>query len=551
MRRFVYILISMSYIFYSCSNDVHNDNPSDQPEEIIVFQERDPSLPDIKTSPIVLDTAAQSRAANSYIGDSRLGYSYAVGNSILGNQENVIAKVVDIDIVRELDPEYLVSPNPLNHYASNSFTYCDYDTYESYVNNTKKIDKGFSVNLVLFKIGRKKTTDETFTSNITGAANAVFGELSMEYQNSQYSLLALDGDRRFYARECLSKTFKQNLYSSTIGSIITNYGEFVLTGYITGGKAFALYAGVGKDDTTSESRRDGLNKDIGLSFSWKKVSASGNANFGSLNGDTTSINYNTNELYTKLFVWGGNPNGIGFENAKNLKTISINLDNWVNTLSDENTHGIIDIAENGLYSISDFVIEHNFKERMRRTISGVLPHNPQFMTPRIDIGRIFVKYSSTGEALYDVAPVLITKQGDRIILRTQNKSTLTDAELMGNASATVFTQKASEIYEQKKGLYGLRIRSVSTLKLNPQLGDPLCVDLGEVRENEMYTYINSKTNMEYIYDPVRKIAFSLYVGSRDGDVILDDYGIRDWVESLPTKSISLANLANNYTIIGL
>ena len=122
---------------------------------------------------------------------------------------------------------------------------------------------------------------------------------------------------------------------------------------------------------------------------------------------------------------------------------------------------------------------------------------------------------------------------------------------MGNASATVFTQKASEIYEQKKGLYGLRIRSVSTLKLNPQLGDPLCVDLGEVRENEMYTYINSKTNMEYIYDPVRKIAFSLYVGSRDGDVILDDYGIRDWVESLPTKSISLANLANNYTIIGL
>jgi len=33
--------------------------------------------------------------------------------------------------------------------------------------------------------------------------------------------------------------------------------------------------------------------------------------------------------------------------------------------------------------------------------------------------------------------------------------------------------------------------------------------------------------------------------------ILDDYGIRDWVESLPTRSISMATLANSYRIIGL
>lgn len=33
--------------------------------------------------------------------------------------------------------------------------------------------------------------------------------------------------------------------------------------------------------------------------------------------------------------------------------------------------------------------------------------------------------------------------------------------------------------------------------------------------------------------------------------ILDEYGIRDWVESLPTKSIAMATLANSYRIIGL
>ena len=44
---------------------------------------------------------------------------------------------------------------------------------------------------------------------------------------------------------------------------------------------------------------------------------------------------------------------------------------------------------------------------------------------------------------------------------------------------------------------------------------------------------------------------SHYTDDLDGDWILDDYGIRSWVESLPTKSISMATLANSYRIIGL
>lgn len=35
------------------------------------------------------------------------------------------------------------------------------------------------------------------------------------------------------------------------------------------------------------------------------------------------------------------------------------------------------------------------------------------------------------------------------------------------------------------------------------------------------------------------------------DEVLDIYGIRNWVESLPEKNISIASLANSYNIIGL
>jgi hypothetical protein len=57
--------------------------------------------------------------------------------------------------------------------------------------------------------------------------------------------------------------------------------------------------------------------------------------------------------------------------------------------------------------------------------------------------------------------------------------------------------------------------------------------------------------MQYIYDTKKKVAFCHFTDDIDGDWILDEYGIRDWVESLPTKSIAMATLANSYRIIGL
>lgn len=49
---------------------------------------------------------------------------------------------------------------------------------------------------------------------------------------------------------------------------------------------------------------------------------------------------------------------------------------------------------------------------------------------------------------------------------------------------------------------------------------------------------------------VTRTALSYYTDDIDEDWILDDYGIRGWVESLPVRSISMASLAS-YKIIGL
>lgn len=41
-----------------------------------------------------------------------------------------------------------------------------------------------------------------------------------------------------------------------------------------------------------------------------------------------------------------------------------------------------------------------------------------------------------------------------------------------------------------------------------------------------------------------------YVDDND-DEVLDVYGIRDWVENLPEKRVTISSLANHYNIIGL
>ena len=135
-------------------------------------------------------------------------------------------------------------------------------------------------------------------------------------------------------------------------------------------------------------------------------------------------------------------------------------------------HTIIDITENGLYPLSAFIIEENFKKRMDDTSAGILEKYPSFVEPHIEIMRVFERYGSSNEALYDVVPVLFTRQGDRIILRSGN--TVTDTELRRNENVTVFNQKAVEIKEQKQAF--MDCVSVPTLlRVLIQTLESLCV----------------------------------------------------------------------------
>lgn len=537
------------------NSNISTDFPQDKRGNVII-QKRNPNLPKIKPS---VSNGIQSRgdiSGETGNSDAFLGSSYKLknGSYILGNFSDVGYPVVDLAAVKAYDPTYAQGKR-LNITETLSFAYDTFDRYQHNSRITKKVSSGFSLNFKVFSIGRKKTTTETFNKVIDNTEKATYGELNINFTNSQFILQNAEANKRLYARQFLTKSFIRSLYNSPMSSTLNTYGDFVLTGYLTGGKAYASYAGVSTENLTIDAKEKGIEKSINASFAFKNPGDSTKVNLGftSNNYDSVSTIFNSKNTFIYIKTFGGIRDGGEAEiKARPIEDLNINLTSWMHSLNNVSTHTMIDIADNGLCPLSDFVLEKNFKQRLDDTFNEVLTPFTNLVYPYIEIVRVMVRSTSSYDALYDVAAVLVTRQGDRIILSDGNATTTTDAELRKNEDNAVFMQKVEKIAAEKSKFFSsdIEISYNKKTKLNPILRSPLCIDLAKFNEKNFYRFYYEKTGIEYIYDPTTRICFSYFIDEGD-DEALDIYGIRNWVESLPERKISIASLANSYMIIGL
>lgn len=263
--------------------------------------------------------------------------------------------------------------------------------------------------------------------------------------------------------------------------------------------------------------------------------------------------FKSNNTYVSIKTYGGvRDGGEAVVNVKAIKDLNVDLTSWMRSLNNVSNHTMIDVKDNSLYPLSDFVLEKNFKQRFDDTFNEVLPTYTSLVYPYIEIVRVMVRATSSYEAVYDVAAVLVTRQADRIILSDGLAATATDEELRKNEDDAVFMKKVEKISAEKSQLFSsdIEIGYNKRTRLNPNLRSPLCINLAGFKEKNFYKFYYEKTSMQYIYDPSTRICLSYFVDEGD-DEVLDIYGIRNWVESLPDKNISIASLANSYNIIGL
>lgn len=564
MNKLYYLFMGILFItiMNSCSNeDVVPSIESHSWAEDIILQKRSTSVPKAKNMPFRAINKKQTRSYvgnNDMIGDSEilLGYSYTVGNSIVGSIENVKFPVLDLNKIKT-KYSTSITRKQLNSTGNYAFSYNGMSRYETNSQVSRTVKAGFSLNLGLFKIGREKKMTELFKTSFSSESNCVYGELNLEIKGSQYELLTTAAKRKIYARECLSETFLTDLYRGTMGNLIEVYGPFVLRSYITGGKATAFYSGRSAKGTSSESKEKGLTNDINASFTWKSNSASGNLSFGKNTGSGSSSQYETQETEVYVETFGGDPAHRVIVAPQKLDNLSVDLSSWLNSLSNRNSYTIIDITsgfnegEGGLYPLSDFVLEKNFRYRLDDTTNGFLESFGEVQDPKIEIVKVLAKTTSTGEKLYEIAAILNTRQGDKIILSDGTYLNASDSELRANNDNQTMMGKVQKNFTKKKMFFqGLTFSTNYNTTYNPNVRKPLCIRMDGFDESKMTLFEDPNSNMRYIYDPSKKIAFSYLYDPEYGDEVLDYYGIRDWVDSLPKRKISLMIL-QNYTIIGL
>lgn len=535
--------------FSSCTNDIEKlaiipTEKGQNTGDNIILQERNPNLP--LEEKLIL-SKPQTRKSNSGKDEIFLGYSYKIKdrNHIQGSINSLGFPIIDIDSIRKYRPSYL-QEKLITVTETNIFTYNNLDKYLYDSRFGKKVSSEFTFNPKVFATEKKEAITKLF-GNIE---KATYGELEVSFIKGRSTLNHLPSSRLWYISQFQNHIFTNILYNAPMASILNEFGEFILTDYFTGGKVYALFASKAKEGTTAQQKEDDMYTSINTSVINLNNATSINLGFNGSNFDATTT-FKSTDTYLDMKTFGGEVSQSVAINTK-VSNINIDLTPWRYSLKDMANNTMIDIADNSLYPLSAFVLEQNFKQRLDDTFNEILPANKELVPPRIEIVRVLARTTPSNEALYDVAAVLVTRQTDRIILSDAMASSATDEELRKNENNEVFIQKVEKIATEKSKFFSsdIEISYNKDTKLNPTLKSPLSIELTGFNERNFYRFYYEKTNIEYIYDPATHLCLSYYINKGD-DRILDIYGIRNWIESLPEKKISITTLANSYKIIGL
>ena len=535
--------------FSSCTNDIEKlaiipTEKGQNTGDNIILQERNPNLP--LEEKLIL-SKPQTRKSNSGKDEIFLGYSYKIKdrNHIQGSINSLGFPIIDIDSIRKYRPSYL-QEKLITVTETNIFTYNNLEKYLYDSRFGKKVSSEFTFNPKVFATEKKEAITKLF-GNIE---KATYGELEVSFIKGQSTLNHLPSSRLWYISQFQNHIFTNILYNAPMASILNEFGEFILTDYFTGGKVYALFASKAKEGTTAQQKEDDMYTSINTSVINLNNATSINLGFNGSNFDATTT-FKSTDTYLDMKTFGGEVSQSVAINTK-VSNINIDLTPWRYSLKDMANNTMIDIADNSLYPLSAFVLEQNFKQRLDDTFNEILPANKELVPPRIEIVRVLARTTPSNEALYDVAAVLVTRQTDRIILSDAMASSATDEELRKNENNEVFIQKVEKIATEKSKFFSsdIEISYNKDTKLNPTLKSPLSIELTGFNERNFYRFYYEKTNIEYIYDPATHLCLSYYINKGD-DRILDIYGIRNWIESLPEKKISITTLANSYKIIGL
>ena len=496
-----------------------------------VLVERDPSCPLIlsQKSNDKNTKSASSRAALQL--KDYLGYSYKQKTLPVGNAENIIYPVLDLDKIKKDYPSY-VTEKGIGIASATSFSYSDFSRYTENSKTSKKVKGGASLNLGLFSIGAKRSMEEIFTSSSVNELNSIFGELNVTIKGSVFTLQNSSNIMNKIKLDYQHSTFADDLYNTHPTELISNYGGYALFRFISGGIATALYQGkyVGNEEAAGKEKN--MNTEVTGSYGFKVSgstgSLSGEFGIGKNFAESSSSTGKIQNLKTSVRTVGGSLATTSFTVPKDINSINVDLTSWVASLNNTSTHKIIDIADEGLIPLTDVILEQNIINHLKPCYKNTNFKVESFGEPCIEI----VYIDKTDSVC--VYPFLRTRFPDYISLGVISEK---------NTGVEAILQRVANSY---KAYTGLKVIVNDTNNLLDDyfrfaqwsIGDGLSFD-------KLKLYSDNKRGVKYLVNTETKNAFSIHY-----DYLLDTYAIKNYVKNLSTITLSDSQILT-YKIIAL
>lgn len=355
--------------------------------------------------------------------------------------------------------------------------------------------------------------------------NRLFAEIIIDLKKNAYNWLVSSHTNNIIAESYLHPKFREMLYNSTMENLLNTYGQYVLTEYFTGWKMVLFYTALHNGNKSVEEKESDFFSFVNSTFNNETAK---NKEGKTYNKQTIAYNNKYAGQISDVEISVRNIGGGGsFSDAtglKNLKNVVFSLNQWYNTLNDDN-YKITEAREKGLKPISDFFLEENFKERAKKFVSG------RASTKTLQSPSIHIINHKDNEGKNILSTYLLTRFGDYILLDTQKPASDEDN-----------LNKMEILKERKKEFYGVEIINTTNTPVAEST-----FSLNGLDESKMKKYINQHNKITYLLysDTGKKYAFSVY-----NDSIKDIYGIKKWIDKLPEINIRSYELYK-YKIIAL
>ena len=537
---FIFLFVSI----VSCT-DISDDMNIEVMSEskAIVLKERNPNYPWIPSDYKSVLTATRG-VTKDYASTSHrrfLGYSFKDDIYPLEDTRNLGYEVIDIDKLYKDNPKYLDAWKN-NTGAASSFSYATFDRYVSNSTVTNSVSGGFKLNLGLFSIGNKRNLSSVFSKSMIEDKNTTFGELNIIVRDSCYRLQYSSNIQSKIKEKYLSETFKDELYNTHPSEFFSNYGGFVLTDFVVGGKATAQYAGIYKKTETNETKESKMSNEIEASYGFKydedkDGNVSGNLGLGRGNNSGTSITNEFSSIMMSIRTIGGNSSFASFSIPKEVKNTNVDLSAWVSSLNDKSTHNIVEFGNGGLIPITDLIVEVNLKSQINKYYETGVSQIEKLSEPYV-----IIKIRLWNGQFYIFETNLYTRFGSAIALRhkviyaTEN-----------------YKSYLKEEAKRVSGMFGLKVINGTPFEFDDMSFEFADEDSRPASQAFNFSVFEEKYLKKFVYGNTiylvsnlefkeKKYALSIYK-----DRYIDEYAMRDLINRLPTiDNMTYEELVKNY-----